>query len=81
MACYNKLGDQCSERTIALTSNTKFFPPLDAMYWKDWTPIYTLDGKKPPKSNEVKHQHFANQPNYSTPAYLKRNTYCTSCSK
>ena len=28
MACYNKLGDQCSQRSIALTSNTKFFSPI-----------------------------------------------------
>jgi len=81
MASYNKLGDQCSQRTIALTSNHKFFPPLDAIYWKDWVPIYTLDGNKPIKSNEVKHQHFGTVPTYDKPMYLRRDTYCGSCNK
>ena len=56
---------------------------ISIIFWKFVEIIFPneLDGKKPPKSNEVKHQHFANQPNYNTPAYLKRNTYCTSCSK
>ena len=51
------------------------------MYWKDWVPVYTLDGNKPPKSNEVKHQNFGALPTYDTPMYLRRNTYCSSCNK
>ena len=43
---YNKLSDLCTPRTVAITSNTKFFRPLDTIYWKDWVPVYTLDGSK-----------------------------------
>ena len=43
---YNKLSDLCTPRTVAITSNTKFFRPLDPIYWKDWVPVYTLDGSK-----------------------------------
>ena len=46
MVFYNKLSDLCTPRTVAITSNTKFFTPLDAIYWKDWVPVYTLDGDK-----------------------------------
>lgn len=81
MASYNKLGDQCSQRTIALTCNHNFFPPLDAIYWKDWVPLYKLDGSKPPKSNEVNHQNFGSVPTYDKPMYLRRGTYCSSCNK
>ena len=33
MACYNKLTPNCFSVTPALTSNDKFFPTLDAIYW------------------------------------------------
>lgn len=78
MASYNKLGDQCSQRTIALTSNHKFFPPLDAIYWKDWVPIYTIDVNK---STTVKKQKFEEIPTRDNSFYLRRDTYCSSCNK
>lgn len=81
MASYNKLGDQCSQRTIALTCNNKFFPPLDAIYWKDWVPLYKLDDSKPSKSNEVNHQNFGSVLTHDKPMYLRRGTYCSSCNK
>ena len=81
MSCYNKLGDQCSSRTIALTSNSKFFPPLDAMYYKNWVPVNVLVGKT---NNEtgIKHQHYASKPQFNFPQHMRRNTNnCSSCRK
>jgi len=62
---YNKISDLCSPRTVAITSNTKFFTPLDAIYWKDWVPVYTLDGDK---VNNKAHINSFNK------KYLRRNT-------
>lgn len=78
MASYNKLGDQCSQRTIALTCNHKFFHPLDAIYWKDWVPIYKLERNK---TTNVKHQDFVVVPQHDNSMYLHRGTYCSSCNK
>jgi hypothetical protein len=74
MNFYRKIDVLCSPGTIALTSNDKFFPPLDAMYWKDWTPVYELDGNKYYKSQQANNSHFPQR-------YLRRNTYGNSCSK
>jgi hypothetical protein len=62
---YNRLSDLCSPRTVAITSNTKFFTPLDAIYWKDWVPVYTLNGDK---VNNKAHINSFNK------KYLRRNT-------
>ena len=46
MVFYNKLNNMQSSGTIAITSNNKFFSPLDAIYWKNWVPVYKLDNEK-----------------------------------
>jgi hypothetical protein len=46
MVLYTKISNLCSSSTPAITSNEKFLRPLDAVYWKDWTPVYKLDGNK-----------------------------------
>jgi hypothetical protein len=76
MACYNKLTPNCFSVTTSLTSNDKFFPPLDAIYWKDWVPVHILDGNKVNISNQVRQNT-----NYNLTDCQRENTYCTFCNR
>jgi len=33
-------------KNLIPTSNQKYIKPLDPIYWRKWTPLYTLDGNK-----------------------------------
>ena len=62
-SCYGILNNSCLSQTIALTSNDKFFPLLDPVYYTNWVPIRTLDARKIPIDNGFAFNRTSNPKN------------------
>ena len=46
MSLYHSLGGPCKPLTNAVTSNYKFLPPVDPVYYKKYTYMYKYPGSE-----------------------------------
>jgi hypothetical protein len=79
---YSYLGGPCYKNSIALSSNHKFLPPLDSLYFQNFTYMYRYPASNISKSVE---QNTKSIPNPSN-SILNNNNYknkpsqnCSSC--
>lgn len=75
---YYRLGNNCMQSTIAITSNQKFLLPLDSIYHKKYTKNVLLY----PGHEEDNTLNKNNKPNLidTLKSRIKENKTCKTCS-
>ena len=81
MSSYSILGTNCSQQTIALTSNQKFLPPLDNIYSDFFTHHMLMYPGQEETRNLYNNQFYNNNHLYNNRLDVRKYKKCQKCQR